>query len=354
MALGVCLIVKNEEKVLARCLECVKKFADEIVVADTGSSDGTLNIAKDFTDKVYHFDWCDDFSSARNFAFSKAESDFLMWLDADDIITDDNCKKIKEIMQNPQFDMAFLQYASFKDGVPSFIYYRERIFRRSKNYKFAGFVHEAVVPSGNIEYFDIPIIHQKEVEGDKLRNLKIYQKRISKGAILDERETFYYGRELLFNNMYSECCAVLEKFLISNGWVENKIEACLNLYYAYCSLGNREKAMEALLKSFLYAPPRSAACCILGNKFFEEKNYDYAIFWYESAIKADSGVKQGGFFNVDYGGFIPNIQLSVIYNKLGKVKLASEYNRAAGKFRPDDERYIANERYFSEKLKRCE
>lgn len=352
MTIGVCLIVKNEEKVLSRCLECVKKFADEIVVADTGSSDATVKIAKKFTDKVYFFDWRDDFSAARNFAFSKAESDYVMWLDADDIISDENCRKIKEIMQNPEFDMAFLQYVSDTDGSP-FIYYRERILRRSKNYRFSGFLHEAVVPSGVIEYFDIPIIHKKE-ESDGLRNLKIYQKKISEGVVLDARATFYYGRELLFNNMLTEGCAVLEKFLDGCGWVENKIEACLNLYFAYNALGDKKRAEEAVLKSFLYAPPRSAACCVLGNKFFEEENYDCAIFWYKSALNAESGVKRGGFYNTDYGGFIPCIQLCVIYDRLGEYALAREYNSAAGKLKPTDERYLANERYFTEKFKRCE
>ncbi|MDE7305797.1 MAG: glycosyltransferase family 2 protein, partial [Clostridia bacterium] len=86
MSLSVCLIVKDEQEVLARCLSCAKKFADEIVVVDTGSTDDTVKIAKSFTDKVFFFKWCDDFSAARNFAFEKAGCDLVMWLDADDII----------------------------------------------------------------------------------------------------------------------------------------------------------------------------------------------------------------------------------------------------------------------------
>ena len=71
MELSVCLIVKNEEKVLERCLACAKKFADEIIVVDTGSTDKTKQIAKKFTNFVYDFKWCDDFSLARNFSFQK-------------------------------------------------------------------------------------------------------------------------------------------------------------------------------------------------------------------------------------------------------------------------------------------
>ena len=66
------MIVKNEAKILARCLNCVRSFADEIIIIDTGSHDKTRQIALDFTDKVYDFVWCDDFSKARNFSFSFA------------------------------------------------------------------------------------------------------------------------------------------------------------------------------------------------------------------------------------------------------------------------------------------
>lgn len=62
---------KNEEDVLARCLNCVKKFADEIIIVDTGSADKTKQVAKKYTDKLYDFSWCDDFSKARNFSFPR-------------------------------------------------------------------------------------------------------------------------------------------------------------------------------------------------------------------------------------------------------------------------------------------
>ncbi|MDE5995713.1 MAG: glycosyltransferase family 2 protein, partial [Eubacterium sp.] len=88
--ISLCMIVKNEEKVLARCLESIKNAVDEIIIADTGSTDNTKEIAKKYTDKIYDFEWVDDFSKARNFSFSKASKDYIMWLDADDIISKEN------------------------------------------------------------------------------------------------------------------------------------------------------------------------------------------------------------------------------------------------------------------------
>ena len=66
------MIVKNEEKVLARCLDSIRGFVDEIIIVDTGSDDDTKRIARKYTDKVYDFEWIDDFAAARNYSFSKA------------------------------------------------------------------------------------------------------------------------------------------------------------------------------------------------------------------------------------------------------------------------------------------
>lgn len=84
--LSLCMIVKNEKKTLPRCLKSVFGIFDEIIIADTGSTDGTVKAAEQYTDKIFSFPWCDDFSAARNFAFSKAVCDYVMWLDADDVI----------------------------------------------------------------------------------------------------------------------------------------------------------------------------------------------------------------------------------------------------------------------------
>ena len=84
--ISLCMIVKNEEDVIGRCLECVKEVVDEIIIVDTGSTDSTVEIAKEYTNKIYNFEWVDDFAKARNYSFSKATKDYIMWLDADDII----------------------------------------------------------------------------------------------------------------------------------------------------------------------------------------------------------------------------------------------------------------------------
>ena len=83
ITISLCMIVKNEEKVLARCLDSIYDLMDEIIIVDTGSTDQTREIAKKYTDKIYDFTWTGSFADARNFSFSKAECEYIYTADAD-------------------------------------------------------------------------------------------------------------------------------------------------------------------------------------------------------------------------------------------------------------------------------
>ena len=90
ISLSLCMIVKNEEKVLPRILKPMKEIVDKILICDTGSTDRTKEIIREFTAEVYDFPWKNDFSAARNFISEKVSTDYWMWLDADDMITQEN------------------------------------------------------------------------------------------------------------------------------------------------------------------------------------------------------------------------------------------------------------------------
>ena len=344
------MIVKDEEATLARCINCVRPFADEIIVVDTGSDDATVKIARSLDAEVFFFEWCDDFSAARNFSFSKAKCDLVMWLDADDVITPENAQKIASLKERDDFDVAFLKYAAaFDNGEPTFVYYRERIFRRSENLKWQGFVHEVVPPAGRQLYSDACIYHKKVKEGDPFRNLNMFQRHISRGEPLTEREKFYYGRELFFCGMYSECVAVMTDFLRGGGWVENQIEACRTLYKVYRKLGREDEAVSALLRGFSYDVPRAEDCCYLAEYFEDKNQIGAAIYWYERALNSQERAENGGFVNVDFLAYIPAIRLCVLYDKLGNFQLAEKFNEAAGKAKPNSASYLHNKKYFQTK-----
>ena len=344
------MIVKDEEGTLSRALKSVKPFADEIVVVDTGSTDGSVEIARQFTDRIYFFEWCDDFARARNFSFSKATCDLVMWLDADDEITEDNAEIFKQLKLREDFDTAMVKYAmAFEGDEPTFVYYRERVFRRALNPVWVGEVHEVISPLGRVIYSHACVYHKKVKVNPTARNLHIYQRKVGKGEKLDARQKFYYGRELYFNGLYEECVAVLNDFLKGEFWEENGVEACRTLCRALTALGRREEGITALLHAFTLSRPRAEDCCILANYLEDKGQLQSAIFWYGCALKSEENAESGAFINTDYLTFIPAIRLCVIYDRLGNLPLAEHYNEVAGKAKPNDKSYLHNRQYFKEK-----
>lgn len=100
--LSFCAIVKNEEKNLPRCLSSIQSVVDEIIILDTGSTDATVEIAKSFGAKIYHYQWSNDFSAARNFALQYVTGDWILVLDADEEFVPSLIPKIQELMADEQ------------------------------------------------------------------------------------------------------------------------------------------------------------------------------------------------------------------------------------------------------------
>lgn len=348
---SLCMIVKNEEIHLARCLDSVAELMDEMIIVDTGSTDRTMEIASGYTRKVYSYPWKDDFSDARNHSFSLASMDYCMWMDADDILEEAERDKFLQLKQSlsPDTDMVMMKYnTSFDEaGRPSFSYFRERWIRNSEEYRWVGAVHEVIPPKGKLLYSDIAVSHRKIGAGDPDRNLKIYRKMIAEGKPLEARQQYYYGRELYDHGQYEEAASVLEQFLLSaEGWVENKIEACSVCANCYYQMGQEQNALDTLLRSMGFDLPRAELCCEIGKHFLERGNYRNAIYWYENALNTPKNEYSEGFVLPDCYDYVPLMQLCVCYDRLGDRQKAREYNERAGTCKPYSEAYLYNRRYF--------
>lgn len=382
LTVSLCMIVKNEEKVLARCLDSVGDAMDEIIIVDTGSSDRTKEIAARYTDHIFDFTWNDDFSAARNFSFSKASQDFIMWLDADDIFTEEDRRALlrlkKELPDNADVVMMRYNTAFDEEGKPVFSYYRERMIRRTIPHEWKGRVHEVIVCSGRTYYADSPAVTHRSVKTSYSdRNLRIYEKQISEGESLSPRDMFYYGRELYYHKQYSRAIEVLTSFLSSpEGWVENKIEACKILSFCRSASGNLYGALEALTGSFLCGPacagissgvpnsaaddpfpwgtPRAEICCEIGNLYLKLEQYRSAIPWYKFALTLPMDAQSGAFVSEDCHGYLPCIQLCVCYDRIEDYERAEEYNRQAGTYRPSSAAFLQNLEYFRRRRQNSE
>src|SRR5690625_6208118 len=117
VTISLCMIVKNEEEVLRRCLDTVKDVMDEINIVDTGSTDKTIEIAKKYTDRVFTFEWTGKFKDARNESFKYATQDYILYLDADDVLLKEDRKKLQgyKKKQDPRSDYISVYYNAGMD-----------------------------------------------------------------------------------------------------------------------------------------------------------------------------------------------------------------------------------------------
>lgn len=350
--ISLCMIVRDEEDVLGRCLDSVKGLVDEIVIVDTGSQDGTKEIAAQYTENVFDFPWIDDFAAARNFSFGKASCDYCMWLDADDVFLEPDREKFLEMKAalTLNTDVVRMPYhVGFdENGQVTFSYYRERIVKNRQDMRWKGPVHEVIETYGNTIYADCPVTHWKLHPSDPERNLRIFQNVLAKGEKLDPRQQFYYGRELYYHKQYGEALRVLEGFLAEGkGWLENQIDACRHCAFCLYGLGREEDALEALFKSFRFDLPRAEVCCDIGQHFLDRQAWKQAAYWYERALACERQDGRGSFVLPDTYGYLPYIQLCVCSSHLGDQEKAKEYNEKAGACKPNSAAVAYNRAYFA-------
>ena len=207
--ISLCMIVKNESDCLKRCLESVRAIAGEMVIVDTGSTDDTVEIAKQLGAEVYTFQWNDDFSAARNFALSKVHGEWTLIMDADEIVAEQDLSKIQALVQSGQADAYRLVLRNYVDdmgfanalpnpndyregaGYPGFIPARLiRLFRTCPDIRFTGSVHETLDASftnnGNkVLDSGIPIHHFGKVMTARIENKKVFYKKLGVSKMME-------------------------------------------------------------------------------------------------------------------------------------------------------------------------
>ncbi|MFC4777726.1 glycosyltransferase [Paenibacillus sp. GCM10023252] len=350
ITISLCMIVKNEEQVLARCLDSVHSVVDEIIIVDTGSTDRTIEIAKRYTQHVHHFKWIDDFAAARNEAFSKATMSHILWLDADDVLLDADRKKLTllKLTLGEHVDSVLMDYhlSADENGQVTTSLKRNRLVRSDRGFRWVGAVHEYLAVSGTSIDGGIAVTHLRE-EHDRDRNIRIYEAMLQQGQTLSVRDLYYYGNELLDHGHYERAIASYEQFLATKqGWVEDCIAACGKLADCFAHLDRHEDALRYALRSFEYDTPRAEFCCRIGYWFLQQERYQTAVHWYKTASELDDPKARMSLTNRACQTWLPHLQLCVCYDRLGMTELAYEHNERALAYRPADSVILNNKRYL--------
>jgi glycosyltransferase involved in cell wall biosynthesis len=220
------MIVKNEEKVIERCLSSVGHLVQEIIVVDTGSTDRTKEIASKYTDKIYDFEWRNDFSAARNFAASKATSEWILALDADEYIDSENFKSFVDQLEedNGAFDVYAAKILNFSGNFGETLTqnFHQRIYKNNGKISYFRHIHEQL----------------KSDEGEELS---------IKASCLLIFHSGYLNQTVKEKNKHQRNKALLEKELNNTG--KNPFDY-FNIGNEYASINEYEKALEAYLKAY--------------------------------------------------------------------------------------------------------
>lgn len=337
ITISVCMIVKNEEKILARCLDCVKTLADEIIIVDTGSSDSTKDIAAKYTNKIYDFKWIDDFSAARNYSLDKATMDYIYIADADEVIDDENIARFETLKKGllPEIDvvqMKITNQLAFNTVYNFDTEYRPKLFKRLRPFRFQDPVHETLILSPCIFDSDVEIRHMP-LSNHASRDIDVMLKATRSGKGLSSKLIDLYARELYIAGTDEDFLNAGDYFhsvLADPSSTGDDITAA-ECVAAKCAVlcGDTNSLLKISLKN-ISGDQSSEVLCQLGDYFSESGDFSEALIWYQAAAGSQSRL------NLHYSGDIPLKLMADCYEALGDARAAQGMREAAQSWIPPE------------------
>ncbi len=342
LTLSLCMIVKDEEEMLPKCLAAVAPAVDEIIIVDTGSTDRTIEIAKEFGAKVIEQPWTGSFSDARNTSFEHATSDWIIYLDADEVLVADDVKRLKALTGRIWREAFYLVLTSFTGEIGDGAAVANsalRVFRNRPHYRFEGRLHEQIAQHlpfyaiGRLEQSSVRVDHYgylgavrdaKEKSRRNLALLKAQQAESAPSAFLH----FNLGTEYAAIGDYASALVefarswnlVLERGEEDNDYVPALVQ---RLVTALRACGRAQdaiaKAQDGLSRfpgftDLVYAQAQAALA--LGNE-------EDAIAYWERCIEMGDAPAQLGAA-VGAGTHRPRIALAELYMRRGELDEARE------------------------------
>lgn len=339
ITISVCMIVKNEEAVLARCLNSLQGIADEIIIVDTGSDDQTKEIAARYTEQIYDYKWIDDFSDARNFAFSKAHMDYIYSADADEVLDEENRKQfllLKQVLDS-QVEIVQMYYNNQLEHGTVYNFdkeYRPKLYKRVRQFVWEEPVHEAVRLNPVVFDSDIAIMHLPQ-ECHAKRDFNCYQKALQKDGRLSKKLFTMYARELFVSGE-------LEDFLEAEAYFTDVIHRETlhldELKMAQCVLarcahlrGDDKAFLTMCLHNVADGKASAEVCYELGLYYQQQGDINEAYIWFtNAAFETESQC------NIHYSGDWPLARLAECAKLLGAFSDADRYEELQKEWKVPD------------------
>jgi glycosyltransferase involved in cell wall biosynthesis len=299
--ISLCIIARDEADNLKRCIKSYRELVDEIIVIDTGSTDNSIHVAEQFGAKVSCLPWKGDFSHSRNASLDKASSDWILWTDADDIITEENCEKIGKIKDGYDLNCCFsFMIKNSMDGILGSVFNQIRMFPRDLRIRFRYKVHEQVLPSieevGYKTHFtDIMVLHTGYSDPEIVKRKQMRNMEILKGQLKENEDNpvtvYLYAGNLFDLDRFEEAIPYYEKAMQLSGEQKSKMHiyegspvALADVYERIKDYDNARKWAE---KAYKINPNHPQTNFIIGKLDEIECNVDDAIKHFEFVLSCE-------------------------------------------------------------------
>ena len=344
--LSICIIAKNEEQNIARCLESLKPYEMEIVVVDTGSSDSTRDVALRYTENVYDFKWCDDFAVAKNFAISKATNEYVMVIDSDEYLEKIEIEKLQDMLEKNPDKVARIQRRNFfvrNQQENEYTEWINRIFLK-EHFHYEGSIHEQVVAKNGKAYetyrapvlilhsgYDLTEEERKEKAKRNIHLLLIELERLEQEKQTEQLPYILYqlGKSYYMAGDYLTACDYFSKGLTYD--LNPQLEYVIDMVETYgYALLNSGQAEQALFFENIYNEFGNTAdfqfllgLIYMNNACFKEAVEEFLKATKHKECKAKGVNSYSSYYNI-----------GVIYECLGNEELAREYYLKSGTYEP--------------------
>lgn len=315
--ISLCMIVKNEEAVLTRCLDSIADLMDEIIIVDTGSTDRTKELAAKYTNKIYDFKWTSDFSAARNFSFSKATMEYIYTADADEILDDVNRERFLRLKSAllPELEIVQMKYVTeteFDTVLNAQKEYRPKLFKRLRTFTWIDPIHETVRLNPVIFDSDIEILHRPQSLHSK-RDFSIFIKAFEHDGQFSPKIRTMYAKELLKTGDkkdFMDAKPIFRMILENELSDDARKEASCVLARVYRLEDNKNEFFKLTMKDML-TTPCAEICYELGTYFAAQRDYEEAVLWYYNAAYETESI-----LDIHTSGDLPLLGLTECYEML--------------------------------------